>query len=97
MDLTLRVLTLQDFCLYYVLVFDLQSITGDFESRFGLMVRARREQRDHQSISDYRLVVERLRGRLNVAADLRESATAHLKFDGWPEVSYLGITPEFCV
>lgn len=64
-----------------------QSVTGDFEARFALLVRVCREQRDHQSISDYRLQAERLRGRLNVSVDLRESSTALLKFDGWPDVS----------
>ena len=49
-------------------------------------MRARREQRDHQTISDYRLQVERLRGRINVMADHRDS-TAVIKFDGWPEVN----------
>ena len=63
-----------------------QAITGDFESHFALLVRARREQRDHQTISDYRLQVERLRGRINVMADHRDS-TAVIKFDGWPEVN----------
>jgi len=64
---------------------DRAAITGDFESRFALLVRARREQRDHQTISDYRLQVERLRGRINVMADHRD-CTGVIKFDGWPEV-----------
>ena len=64
----------------------MQTITGDFESRFNILVRAKREQRDHQTISDYRLQVDRLRGRLNVSADLRDGAVL-IKFDGWPDVS----------
>ena len=57
----------------------MQTITGDFESRFNILVRAKREQRDHQTISDYRLQVDRLRGR-------RDGAVL-IKFDGWPDVS----------
>jgi hypothetical protein len=66
----------------------LQTITGDFESRFNILVRAKREQRDHQTISDYRLQVERLRGRLNASTDFRDGAVA-IKFDGWPDVIFL--------
>ncbi len=65
----------------------LQTITGDFESRFNILVRAKREQRDHQTISDYRLQVERLRGRLNASTDFRDGAVA-IKFDGWPDVIF---------
>jgi len=61
------------------------TVTGDFESRFALLVRARREHGERQTISDYRLQVERLRGRINVVADTRD-ANAQVKFDGWPEV-----------
>lgn len=64
----------------------LQTITGDFEARFNILVRAKREQRDHQTISDYRLHVERLRGRLNASADFRDGSVA-IKFDGWPDVN----------
>ena len=63
----------------------LKTITGDFESRFNILVRAKREQRDHQNISDYRLQVDRLRGRLNASTDFRDGAVA-IKFDGWPDV-----------
>ena len=73
------------------LIYTTQAITGDFESRFALLVRARREQRDHQTISDYRLQVERLRGRINVMADHRD-CTGVIKFDGWPEVSTFLLT-----
>ncbi|XP_057372769.1 uncharacterized protein LOC130693609 [Daphnia carinata] len=61
------------------------TITGDFEARFNILVRAKREQRDHQTISDYRLHVERLRGRLNASSDFRDGSVA-IKFDGWPDV-----------
>lgn len=64
-----------------------QTITGDFEARFNILVRARREQRDHQTISDYRLHVDRLRGRLNASTDFRDGAVA-IKFDGWPDVNF---------
>ncbi len=64
----------------------MQTITGDFETHFNILVRAKREQRDRQTISDYRLQVDRLRGRLNVSADLRDGIVS-IKFDGWPEVN----------
>lgn len=53
-----------------------------------MLVRARREQRDHQTISDYRLQVDRLRGRLNASIDLRDGNVL-MKFDGWPDVNFV--------